>query len=216
MDNKSKKTTIKVPFKQFTTVPKQLMWLLDSDLKAVLMALIDERMAPKRTDLFYVPRKDLEFKSGVGKTKLIAVLDTLYENGLLAIHCEGQGKGEEQNSNTYRLNYEAINRYSEMSYQDLQNPRLKIKSKTANHKGETLYMRADNPFPNFYKKPQNVDTIEEIQELQEKQYQQESIKHTKPITREKGEWVEDILFEFDNNNTEPSSNDVDGMKWLLN
>ena len=216
MDNKSKKTTIKVPFKQFTTVPKQLMWLLDSDLKAVLMALIDERMAPKRTDLFYVPRKDLEFKSGVGKTKLIAVLDTLYENGLLAIHCEGQGKGEEQNSNTYRLNYEAINRYSEMSYQDLQNPRLKIKSKTANHKGETLYMRDDNPFPNFYKKPQNVDTIEYIQEVQEKQYQQESIKHTKPITREKGEWVEDILFEFDNNNTEPSSNDVDGMKWLLN
>lgn len=210
------KKTIKVPFRQFTTVPKQLMWLLDNDLKGVLIALIDERMAPKRTDIFFVPRRDLEFKSGIKKTKLIAALDTLYENGLIAIHCEGQGKGEEQNSNTYRLNYEAINRYSEMSYQDLQNPRLKIKSKTANHKGETLYMRADNPFPNFYKKPQNVDTIEEIQELQEKQHQQESIKHTKPTTREKGEWVEDILFEFDNNNTEPSSNDVDGMKWLLN
>lgn len=192
------KQTINVPFKQFTTVPKQLMWLLDNDLKAVLMALIDERMAPKRTDIFFVPRKDLEFKSGIKKTKLIAALDTLYENGLIAILCEGQGKGEGQDCNSYRLNYEAINAFSEMAYQDLQNPRLRIKSKSANHKGETLYMRPDNPFPNFYKKPQNVDTIEEKQELQEKQYQQEPIKHTTPITEDKGEWVDDIVFEFEN------------------
>jgi hypothetical protein len=60
--NDTSKRTVKVPFKQFTTVPKQLMWLLDNDLKAVLMALIDERMAPKRKDIFYVPRRDLEFK----------------------------------------------------------------------------------------------------------------------------------------------------------
>jgi len=189
---------IKVPFKQFTTVPKQLMWLLDNDLKAVLMALIDERMAPKRTDIFYIPRKDLEFKSGIKKMKLIAALDTLYENGLIAIHCDGQSKGEEQDCNSYRLNYEAINTFSDIAYQDLQNPRLRIKSKSANHKGETLYMRSDNPFPNFYRKPQNVDTIEEKQELQEKQYQQEPIRHTTPITEDKGEWVENILFEFEN------------------
>ena len=214
MNNTINKTTIKVPFKQFTTVPKQLMWLLDNDLKAVLMALIDERMAPKRTDLFYVPRKDLEFKSGVGKTKLIAVLDTLYENGLLAIQCEGQGEGEGQGCNSYRLNYEAINAYSEMAYQDLQNPKLKIKSKTANHKGETLYMRADNPFPNFYKKPQNVDTIEEVQELQEKQNIQNSIKQTKPIKEDKGEWVEDVIFEFDNKTILPSSSEAEGTDWL--
>ena len=213
----SDKKTIKVPFRQFTTVPKQLMWLLDNDLKGVLMALIDERMAPKRTDIFFVPRRDLEFKSGVKKTKLIAALDTLYENGLIAIHCDGQGKGEGQDSNTYRLNYELINSYSELSYQDLQNPMLKIKSKSANHKGVTLYMQADNPFPNFYKKPQIVDTIEEKQNIQEKQYPQEPISNTIPITEEKGEWIEDILFEFDNNSTtEPSSSEEEGMEWLLN
>lgn len=208
---------IKVPFKQFTTVPKQLMWLLDNDLKGVLMALIDERMAPKRKDIFFVPRKDLEFKSGVKKTKLIACLDTLYENGLIAIQCEGQGKGEEQDCNSYRLNYNAINSYSELSFQDLQNPKLKIKSKIANHKGDTLYMQADNPFPYFYEQPQNVDTIEEKQEIQEKQYLQDPITHTTPIKEDKGEWVEDILFEFDNNTTiEPSSSEEDGMEWLLN
>lgn len=205
---------IKVPFKQFTTVPKQLMWLLDNDLKAVLMALIDERMAPKRTDIFFIPRRDLEFKSGVGKTKLIAVLDTLYENGLIAIRCEGQGKGEGQGSNSYRLNYDAINRYAELSYQDLQNPKLKITSKRANHEGETLYMQADNPFPNFYRRPQNVDTIEEIQELQEKQHQQEPNIHTTPTKEGKGEWVEDVIFEFENKTIQPSSSDAEGMDWL--
>lgn len=216
MESTNKKL-VKVPFKQFTTVPKQLMWLLDNDLKAVLTALIDERMAPKRKDIFYVPRRDLEFKSGVKKTKLIAALDTLYENGLLAILCEGQGKGEEQDSNSYRLNYEAINTYSDMSYQDLQNPRLKIKSKSANHKGGTLYMKSDNPFPNFYRKPQNVDTIEEKQEIQEKQNIQNSIKQTTPNTRDKGGWIEDILFEFDNNTTtEPTSTEDDRMEWLTN
>lgn len=215
MDN-TKKTGISVPFTQFTTVPKQLMWVLDNDLKAVLMALVDERMAPKRTDIFYVPRRDLEFKSGIGKTKLIAALDTLYENGLIAIHCEGQGKGEEQGSNSYRLNYDAINAYSDMSYQDLQNPRLKIKSKAANHKGKTLYMQDDNPFPNFYEKPQNVDTIEEIQEKQDQQEKQDPTRKTRPQTGEKGKWVEDIIFEFENNTAEPSSSDADGMEWLLN
>lgn len=190
--------TMNVPFKQFTTVPKQLMWLLDNDLKAVLMALIDERMAPKRTDIFFVPRRDLEFKSGVKKTKLIAVLDTLYENGLIAIQCEGQGKGENQGCNSYRLNYEAINAYSDLSYQDLQNPKLKIKSKSANHKGETLYTQVDNPFPNFYNNNQNVDTIEEVQKLQEKQNQQNPIIHTTPSKEQKGEWIEDIIFKFDN------------------
>ena len=155
--NDTRKRTVKVPFKQFTTVPKQMMWLLDNDLKAVLMALIDERMAPKRKDIFYVPRRDLEFKSGVKKTKLIACLDTLYENGLIAIHCEGQGEGEGQDCNSYRINYDAINSYSKMAYQDLQNPRLRIKAKSANHKGKTHYMQSDNPFPNFYKKSQKAD-----------------------------------------------------------
>ena len=192
------KETINVPFKQYTTVPKQLMWILDNDLKAVLMALIDERMAPKRTDIFYVPRRDLEFKSGIKKTKLIAALDTLYENGLIAIQCEGQGKGENQGCNSYRLNYEAINAYSDLSYQDLQNPKLKIKSKSANHKGETLYTQVDNPFPNFYNNNQNVDTIEEVQKLQEKQNQQNPIIHTTPSKEQKGEWIEDIIFKFDN------------------
>ena len=192
------KENINVPFKQYTTVPKQLMWLLDNDLKAVLMALIDERMAPKRTDIFYVPRRDLEFKSGIKKTKLIAALDTLYENGLIAIHSEGQGKGEEQGCNSYRLNFDAINAYSDLSYQDLQNPKLKIKSKSANHKGETLYTQVDNPFPNFYKSNQNVDTIEDIQEIKEKQNQQNPIIHTTPSKEQKGEWIEDIIFEFDN------------------
>ena len=192
------KETINVPFKQYTTVPKQLMWILDNDLKAVLMALIDERMAPKRTDIFYVPRRDLEFKSGIKKTKLIAALDTLYENGLIAIQCEGQGKGENQGCNSYRLNYEAINAYSDLSYQDLQNPKLKIKSKSANHKGETLYTQVDNPFPNFYNNNQNVDTIEEVQKLQEKQNQQNPIIHTTPSKEQKGEWIEDIIFKIDN------------------
>ena len=198
MNDTSKRTTIKVPFKQFTTVPKQLMWLLDNDLKAVLIALIDERMAPKRKEVFFVPRKDLEFKSGVKKMKLIACLDTLYENGLVAIRCEGKGEGKGQDCNSYRLNFDAINAYSDMSYQDLQNPRLRIKSKSANHKGETHYMQSDNPFPNFYRKSQNVDTIEEVQELQEIQNLQNSIKQTKPIKEEKGEWVDDIIFEFEN------------------
>jgi hypothetical protein len=201
------KETINVPFKQYTTVPKQLMWILDNDLKAVLMALIDERMAPKRTDIFYVPRRDLEFKSGIKKTKLIAALDTLYENGLIAIHSEGQGKGEEQGCNSYRLNYEAINAYSDMSYQDLQNPKLKINSKSANHKGETLYTQVDNPFPNFYKNNQNVDTIEDIQELQEKQNRQNPIIHTTPSKEQKGEWIEDIIFEFEKNPNLPSIED---------
>ena len=212
--NDTSKRTIKVPFKQFTTVPKQLMWLLDNDLKAVLMALIDERMAPKRKDIFYVPRRDLEFKSGVKKMKLIACLDTLYENGLLAIHCEGQGEGEGQDCNSYRINYDAINFYSDMAYQDLQNPRLRIKAKSANHKGETHYMQSDNPFPNFYKKSQNVDTIEEIQELQEKQNLQNPIKQTKPTKENKGEWVDDIIFEFENKTILPSSSEAEEMDWL--
>ena len=194
MDN-TKKSGISVPFKQFTTVPKQLMWLLDNDLKAVLMALIDERMAPKRKDIFFVSRRDLEFKSGVKKMKLIACLDTLYENGLVAIQCEGQGEGEGQGCNSYRLNYEAINAYSEMAYQDLQNPKLRIKAKSANHNGVTLYTLSNNPFPNFYKNPQNVDTIEEIQEIQEKQ---NPIKQTISTEEDKGEWVDDIIFEFEN------------------
>ena len=101
---------------------------------------------------------------GRGKHKTKEVILIPYENGLIAIRCEGQGKGEEQGCNSYRLNYEAINAYSEMSYQDLQNPRLKIKSKSANHKGVTLYMQANNPFPFFYNATQNVDTIEELQE----------------------------------------------------
>ena len=212
--NDTSKRTVKVPFKQFTTVPKQLMWLLDNDLKAVLMALIDERMAPKRKDIFYVPRRDLEFKSGVKKMKLIACLDTLYENGLIAIHCEGQGEGEGQDCNSYRINYDAINSYSEMAYQDLQNPRLRIKSKSANHKGETHYMQSDNPFPNFYGKSQNVDTIEEIQELQEKQNLQNPIKQTKPTKENKGEWVDDIIFEFENKTILPSSSEAEEMDWL--
>lgn len=217
MESTNKKQIVKVPFRQFTTVPKQLMWLLDNDLKAVLTALIDERMAPKRKDIFFVPRRDLEFKSGVKKTKLIACLDTLYENGLISIHCEGHGEGEGQDCNSYRLNYDAINAYSEMAYQDLQNPRLKIKAKSANHKGGTLYMKSDNPFPNFYRKPQNVVTIEEKQYIQEKQNIQNPIKQITPNTRDKGEWIEDILFEFDNNTTtKSSSNDADGMEWLTN
>ena len=207
--SEKEKRSIKVPFKQFTTAPKQIMWLLDNDLKAVLTALIDERMAPKRKDIFFVPRRDLEFKSGVKKTKLIACLDTLYENGLIAIRCEGQGEGEGQNCNSYRLNYDAINAYSEMSYQDLQNPKLKIKSKSANHKGVTLYMREDNPFPNFYGRPQNVDTIEDIQEKQEKQEKQNSIKQTRPTKTGKGEWVEDVIFEFENK----ADQLTEGLEW---
>ena len=85
-----------------------------------------------------------------------------------------------------------------MSYQDLQNPKLKIKSKSANHKGETLYTQVDNPFPNFYNNNQNVDTIEEVQKLQEKQNQQNPIIHTTPSKEQKGEWIEDIIFKFDN------------------
>ena len=185
------------------------MWLLDNDLKAVLTALIDERMAPKRKDIFFVPRRDLEFKSGVKKTKLITCLDTLYENGLIAIRCEGQGKGEGQDCNSYRLNYEAMNAYSEMSYQDLQNPSMKIESKRANHTEGTLYMQENNPFPNFYGKPQNVDTIEDIQYIQEVQEKQNPIKQRRPTTKGKEEWVEDVIFEFENKADQLAN----GLEW---
>lgn len=184
---------LKVPFKQYTTVPKQLMWVLDNDLKAVLMALIDERMAPKREDIFFVPQEELKFKAGLCRTKLIACLDTLYEQGLIAIKCEGQAKGESQACNSYRLNYEAINTYCDMSFQDLKNPSLKITSKRANRKEKTLYLKDDNPFPLFYRKPQNVDTIEELQEKQDLQYLQEkqiSTTITKP-KEEEGEYNKD-------------------------
>lgn len=204
---------LKVPFKQYTTVPKQLMWVLDNDLKAVMMALIDERMAPKREDIFFVPQEELKFKAGLCRTKLIACLDTLYEQGLIAIKCEGQAKGESQACNSYRLNYDAINAYCDMSFQDLKNPSLMITSKRANRKEETLYLKDDNPFPLFYRKPQNVDTIEELQEKQDLQYLQEKqipTTITKP-KEEEGEYNKDrTSSELDNGQVQVVINEKKG------
>ena len=207
---------LKVPFKQYTTVPKQLMWVLDNDLKAVLMALIDERMAPKREDIFFVPQEELKFKAGLCRTKLIACLDTLYEQGLIAIKCEGQAKGESQACNSYRLNYEAINAYCDMSFQDLKNPSLLITSKRTNRKEETLYLKNDNPFPLFYRKPQNVDTIEELQELQEKQDLQDLQEKQIPTTiskpkEEEGEYYKDsVSSKLDIRKGQETPNDKEG------
>ena len=59
-----------------------------------------------------------------------------------------------------------------------------------------------------------MDTIEEIQELQEKQNLQNPIKQTKPTKENKGEWVDDIIFEFENKTILPSSSEAEEMDWL--
>lgn len=109
----------------FTAIPTNLTIILDINCRSMLFTLC--QLASYYADKegwFFRTNADLAEESKLSQKLVIAVIDTLYSNGIIEVKSVGKGKG--RHSNYYRLNLEKFKEYEKYSMDELKNPILHI------------------------------------------------------------------------------------------
>jgi len=109
----------------FTAIPTNLTIILDINCRSMLFTLcqLSSYYADKE-GWFFRTNADLAEESKLSQKLVIAVIDTLYSNGIIEVKSVGKGKGK--HSNYYRLNVEKFMEYEKYSMEELKNPKLHI------------------------------------------------------------------------------------------
>lgn len=167
-------STAKITY-QFTAVPTNLFILLDNNCRSMLFTLIQLSSFYSNEDgYFFRTNSDLSEESNLSQKLVIATVDTLYSNGLIAVNTVGKSKGKQ--ANYYKVNFDKFTEYEKYSKDELKNPLLKIETVNYKAKGYSpSYLSKVSPsteqnnsqdFPKvspiFPKVPTNIDSIDII------------------------------------------------------
>jgi len=117
-------STAKISY-QFTAVPTKLMMLLDNNCRSMLFTLIQLSSCYANEDgYFFRSNSDLQAESNLSKNLVIVTIDTLYTNGIVDVKCSGNKC--KKIANYYKLNFDKILEYENISLEDTKNPDNKI------------------------------------------------------------------------------------------
>ena len=109
----------------FTAIPTNLTIILDVNCRSMLFTLCQlSSFYADKEGWFFRTNADLAEESKLSQKLVIAVIDTLYSNGIIEVKSVGKGKGK--HSNYYRLNVEKFMEYEKYSMEELKNPKLHI------------------------------------------------------------------------------------------
>lgn len=167
-------STAKITY-QFTPIPTNLFILLDNNCRSMLFTLIQLSSFYSNEDgYFFRTNSDLSEESNLSQKLVIATVDTLYSNGLIAVNTVGKSKGKQ--ANYYKVNFDKFTEYEKYTKDELKNPLLKIETVDYKAKGYSpSYLSKVSPsteennpqdFPKvspiFPKVPTNIDSIDII------------------------------------------------------
>lgn len=130
----------------FTAIPTNLTIILDINCRSMLFTLCQLSSYYANIEgWFFRTNADLAEESKLSQKLVIAVIDTLYSNGIIEVKSVGKGKGK--HSNYYRLNVEKFMEYEKYSMEELKNPILHINTVEGyNKKGYSpSYLKNDSP-----------------------------------------------------------------------
>jgi len=118
---------------QFIPMPKQLMHLLDVNLRSMLFALVDDSQCFADDEgWFFRENALLQLDSCLSKNLVIATIDTLFQLSLVEVSCIGTGKGKKPNN--YKVNMDVFKLFEQLDMNtDIHRPENKIK--TLDYKG---------------------------------------------------------------------------------
>lgn len=118
---------------QFTPMPKQLMHLLDVNLRSMLFALVDaSNYFADEDGWFFRTNEQLRLDSDLSTNLVIATIDTLFQHSLIEVSCSGKGK--KRKPNNYKLNLDLFKFFEQLDMNtDLYRPENKIE--TVKYKG---------------------------------------------------------------------------------
>jgi len=118
---------------QFTPMPKQLMHLLDINLRSMLFALVDaSEYFADNNGWFYRSNDQLQMDSCLSKNLVNVTIDTLFNRSLVDVSCVGIGKCKKPNN--YRVNMEMFKLFEQLNMNtDINRPENQIK--TLDYKG---------------------------------------------------------------------------------
>ncbi len=162
-------STAKISY-QFTAVPTKLMMLLDNNCRSMLFTLIQLSSCYANEDgYFFRSNSDLQAESNLSKNLVIVTIDTLYTNGIVDVKCSGNKC--KKIANYYKLNFDKILEYENISLEDTKNPDNKITTlkyknsdyvpsyKTAKETAtKTAKETATDTAKSEHQKPQKVNT----------------------------------------------------------
>lgn len=169
MENSKKQNAVESTAKisyQFTAVPTKLMMLLDNNCRSMLFTLIQLSSCYANEDgYFFRSNSDLQTESNLSKNLVIVTIDTLYTNGIVDVKCGGNKC--KKIANYYKLNYNKILEYENISLEDTKNPDNKIttlKYKNSDYvpsyktTTDTAKITAADTAKSEHQKPQKVNT----------------------------------------------------------
>ena len=154
-------STAKISY-QFTAVPTKLMMLLDNNCRSMLFTLIQLSSCYANEDgYFFRSNSDLQAESNLSKNLVIVTIDTLYTNGIVHVKCSGNKC--KKIANYYKLNFDKILEYENISLEDTKNPDNKIttlKYKNSDYvpSYKTAKETATDTAKSEHQKPQKVNT----------------------------------------------------------
>ena len=154
-------STAKISY-QFTAVPTKLMMLLDNNCRSMLFTLIQLSSCYANEDgYFFRSNSDLQAESNLSKNLVIVTIDTLYTNGIVDVKCSGNKC--KKIANYYKLNFDKILEYENISLEDTKNPDNKIttlKYKNSDYvpSYKTAKETATDTAKSEHQKPQKVNT----------------------------------------------------------
>lgn len=196
-------STAKISY-QFTAVPTKLMMLLDNNCRSMLFTLIQLSSCYANEDgYFFRSNSDLQAESNLSKNLVIVTIDTLYTNGIVDVKCGGNKC--KKIANYYKLNYDKILEYENISLEDTKNPDNKITTlkyknsdyvpsyKTAT---KTAKETATDTAKSEHQKPQKVNTNIDSINLDNKEnlYNEENINNLYIIYNSKNNILEKLTY----------------------
>ena len=156
----------------FTAIPTNLTIILDINCRSMLFTLC--QLASYYADKegwFFRTNADLAEESKLSQKLVIAVIDTLYSNGIIDVKSVGKGKGK--HSNYYRLNFKKFIEYEKYTMDELKNPKLHINTVEGyNKKGYSPSYLNDSPkespiIPQITNNKDNIEINPETHETKE-------------------------------------------------
>ena len=158
----------------FTAMPTNLTIILDINCRSMLFTLC--QLASYYADKegwFFRTNADLAEESKLSQKLVIAVIDTLYSNGIIDVKSVGKGKGK--HSNYYRLNFKKFIEYEKYTMDELKNPKLHINTVEGyNKKGYSPSYLNDSPkespiIPQITNNKDNIEIIENKENVNNKE-----------------------------------------------
>ena len=162
----------------FTAMPTNLTIILDINCRSMLFTLC--QLASYYADKegwFFRTNADLAEESKLSQKLVIAVIDTLYSNGIIDVKSVGKGKGK--HSNYYRLNFKKFIEYEKYTMDELKNPKLHINTVEGyNKKGYSPSYLNDSPkespiIPQITNNKDNIEIIENKENVNNKEIKED-------------------------------------------